>query len=278
MRSLHWWGLPMALLALLCCPGCSEDAFQVNMWPEQLVVKPNGSLEINCSTNCLQPDKGGLETPLTKTLLARQPQWQLYLISNISADTELYCYFTCAGKQLSKGANVSVYHPPKLVMLKLQPTWVAMGRPFTMECRVPAVAPLESLTLTLLRGREPLHNQTFSRATSAPQEATATLSITAGREDDQHNFSCQAELDLRAQGGGVFRSFSEPQVLQVYEPLQDNQMVIIIAVMSVLLFLFVMSVLLCFVFGQHWRQKRTGAYQVRAAWRRLPRAYRTQQA
>lgn len=57
--------------------------------------------------------------------------------------------------------------------------------------------------------------------------------------------------------------------LPLAEPIADNQLVILLAAVSVLLFLFVSAVLLCFVFGQHWRQQRTGAYGVQAAWRGL---------
>ncbi|XP_077019689.1 intercellular adhesion molecule 2 [Tamandua tetradactyla] len=278
MPPFSCWGLPAALLALLCCPGAGENAFEVHMWPEKLAVERRGSWEVNCSTSCAHPEAGGLETSLTKTLLDQRPQWKQYLVSNISQDTVLFCSFTCSGKQLSTMLNISVYQPPKQVILKLKPAWVAAGKSFTIECRVPAVAPLESLTLTLLRGKETLYNETFGGAAPAPQEATATLSTTAHKEDSHSNFSCQAELDLRSRGGGIFRSASEPQILEVYEPMQDNQLVIIVTVVSVLLFLFVTSVLLCFVFGQHWRQKRTGAYGVRAAWRRRPQAYRAQSA
>lgn len=49
------------------------------------------------------------------------------------------------------------------------------------------------------------------------------------------------------------------------EPRPDNQMVVIISVVSVLLFLFVTSILLCFVLGQHWRQRRMGTYGVQGA-------------
>lgn len=66
----------------------------------------------------------------------------------------------------------------------------------------------------------------------------------------------------------------KPHLLPLPEPLQDNQLVILISAVSVLLFLFVASVLLCFVFGQHWRQQRTGAYGVQAAWRSLRWPYR----
>lgn len=106
--------------------------------------------------------------------------------------------------------------PPTQVLLKLQPTWVAVGRPFTIKCHVPAVKPLESLTLMLLRGQEVLHNQTFWGTTDGTQGATATHNITAHREDGLHSFSCQAILDLRSLGGNIIHNVSEPQMLKVY--------------------------------------------------------------
>ncbi|XP_017738357.1 PREDICTED: intercellular adhesion molecule 2 isoform X5 [Rhinopithecus bieti] len=171
-------------------------------------------------------------------------------------------------------ALVCCSEPPKQVFLTLQPTWVAVGKSFTIECRVPAVEPLDRLTLFLLRGNETLHSQTFGKAAPALQEATATFSSTAHREDGHHNFSCLAELNLTSRGGDVFQKHSAPKMLEIYEPVPDSQMVIIVLVVSVLLFLFVTSVLLCFIFSQHWRQRRTGTYGVRAAWRRLPQAFR----
>uniref|UniRef100_A0A8D2AGA7 Intercellular adhesion molecule 2 n=1 Tax=Sciurus vulgaris TaxID=55149 RepID=A0A8D2AGA7_SCIVU len=278
MSSLSRWGLHAALLALLCCSESGEVAFEVYTWPERLVVESRGSGMVNCSTNCAQPESGGLETNLEKTLLEDQPQWKSYLISNVSQDMVLICYFNCAGKQQTKSLNISVYQLPKQVTLKLQPMWVTLGKPFTIECRVPTVEPIESLTLTLLRGKETLHSQTFTGGAPAPQEARVALNSTANKEDGLLNFSCQAELDLRARGGSVFRSISENQVLEVYEPTLNNQTIIIFPVVSVLLFLFVTSVLLCFIFGQHWRQRRTGTYGVRAAWKRLPQVFRAQPA
>ncbi|VTJ89128.1 Hypothetical predicted protein [Marmota monax] len=276
MSSLSRWGLHAALLALLCCSESGEAAFEVHIWPERLVVENGGSRTVNCSTSCANPDTGGLETTLEKTLLEDQPRWKSFWISNVSWDAVLFCYFTCAGEQQSKSLNVSMYQFPKQIILQLQPVWVTLGKPFTIECRVSAVKPLESLTLTLLRGKETLHSQTFSGGATDPQEARVTFNSTASKEDGLLNFSCQAELDLRSRGGDILRNISENKVLQVYEPPPENQMVIIVTVVSVLLFLFVMSVLLCFVFGQHWRQRRMGTYGVRAAWRRLPQVFRVQ--
>nr|XP_027802015.1 intercellular adhesion molecule 2 isoform X1 [Marmota flaviventris]XP_027802017.1 intercellular adhesion molecule 2 isoform X1 [Marmota flaviventris] len=276
MSSLGRWGLHAALLALLCCSESGEAAFEVHIWPERLVVENGGSRTVNCSTSCANPDTGGLETTLEKTLLEDQPRWKSFWISNVSWDSVLFCYFTCAGEQQSKSLNVSMYQFPQQIILQLQPVWVTLGKPFTIECRVSAVKPLESLTLTLLRGKETLHSQTFNGGATDPQEARVTFNSTASKEDGLLNFSCQAELDLRSRGGDILRNISENKVLQVYEPPPENQMVIIVTVVSVLLFLFVMSVLLCFVFGQHWRQRRMGTYGVRAAWRRLPQVFRVQ--
>ncbi|XP_005402233.1 PREDICTED: intercellular adhesion molecule 2 [Chinchilla lanigera] len=278
MPSLGCWGLPAALLTLLCCSGPAEMTFEVDIWPEKLAVETVGSRRVNCSTSCAQPDSGGLETFLTKQLVDQQPQWQQYLVSNISQDTVLICYFSCAGMTRSKSLNVSVYQPPKQVTLKLQPTRVAMGTAFTAECRVAAVKPLSSLTLSLFRGQETLHNQTFAGAAAAAQEVTTIFNSTAQEGGGPLTFSCQAELDLRSQGGDIIRSVSEPQILQVYEPVQDKQMVIIVTVVSVLLFLFVTSILLCFVISQHQRHRHRGSYGVLAAWQRLPRAFRMQSA
>ncbi|XP_020012050.2 intercellular adhesion molecule 2 isoform X2 [Castor canadensis] len=274
MLSFGCWGLPAALLTLLCCPGSGEVMFEVHMWPERLAVEITGSLEVNCSTSCPNPDTGGLETSLNKILLEQHPQWRRFLISNVTQDSILSCHFTCSEKQKSRNLNVTVYQLPTQVVLKLQPTRVVVGKPFTIECSVPAVKPLQSLTLTLFHGKETLQKQTFREAAPVLQEATVTFNSTAHREDGLLNFSCQAELDLRAHGGRIFHSMSEPQILEIYEPVQDNQMLIVITAVSVLLFLFVTSILLCFIFGQHLHQRRTGTYGVLAAWRRLPRAFR----
>lgn len=100
--------------------------------------------------------------------------------------------------------------------MTVQPTWVIVGDSFTIECRVPAVAPLEKLTLTLLHGNESLHRQTFEGATAALQEAMTTYNRTAHREDGRYNFSCQAELDLLSRGGNIIRMTSKSQGLEIY--------------------------------------------------------------
>ena len=105
--------------------------------------------------------------------------------------------------------------PPKQVLLTLWPNSVAIGTLFTIECRVPAVAPLEGLTVTLLRGTEILYNQTIVGTAPSPQDALVSHNITAHREDGHHNFSSEAQMDLRSRGGGLVHRVLDPQRLEV---------------------------------------------------------------
>lgn len=275
MSSFACWNLSLTLLVLFCSPGSGEKAFEVYIRSEKQIVQATEAWKVNCSTSCAAPEIGGLETPTNKLMLEEDPhgKWKVFLVSNATVDTVLLCHFTCSGEQQADSFNIRVYEPPAQVTLKLQPPRVFMGEAFTIECKVPSVKPLESLTLSLLCGRETLKNQTFGGAETVPEEVIAIFNSTALKKDGL-NFSCQAELDLRPHGGSLYRRISEYQSLEVYEIRQDNQMAIIIVVVSILLFLFVTSVLLCFILGQHWHRRRTGTYGVLAAWRRLPRALR----
>uniref|UniRef100_A0AC11BT68 Uncharacterized protein n=1 Tax=Ovis aries TaxID=9940 RepID=A0AC11BT68_SHEEP len=254
MSPFGGWGMLTAFLVLLCCRGSGVKAFQ---GPEHLMVGSGEFQLINCTASCTDPKKLVLETHLNKTLLESQAQWKLFKVANISKDEKLLCSFTCGGRQETKVFNITVFYPPKQVLLTLWPTSVAAGTLFTIECRVPAVAPLEGLTVTLLRGTEILYNHTFVGTAPSPQDAMVSHNTTAHREDGHHNFSCEAQMDLRSHGGGVVHRVSDPQRLEVKEPEPNTQMVIIIAVLIVLLLVFVTFVFLCFVFSQKWHRGRT---------------------
>uniref|UniRef100_A0A8C6FUG3 Intercellular adhesion molecule 2 n=1 Tax=Moschus moschiferus TaxID=68415 RepID=A0A8C6FUG3_MOSMO len=266
-------GTLAAFLSLLCCQGSGEKAFE---GPEHLMVGSGEFQVINCTASCTDPTTLALETALNKTLLENQVQWKLFKVYNISKDEELLCSFTCDGRQETKVFNITVFYPPKQVLLTLSPTSVAVGTLFTIECRVPAVAPLGGLTVTLLRGTKILYNQTIVGTAPSPQDAVVTHNTTAHREDAHHNFLCEAQMDLRSRGGGLVHRVSDPQRLEVKEPVPNSQMVIIIAIVVVLLLLFVTFVLLCFVFSQKWHRGRTGHYSVYATWRRLKGSHRAQ--
>ncbi|XP_004693400.1 PREDICTED: intercellular adhesion molecule 2 [Condylura cristata] len=212
MRLLVVW----ALLALIPCPGATEEPFEVSIWPDQALVKSGQSLVVNCSTTCPDPGPSGIETILKKSQVGRGPQWKEFLLEDVTENSILQCFSSCAGIQKDASLGITVYEPPEQVLLELQPAWVAVGEAFTLKCRVPAVAPLENLTLTLLQGSQERHGKNVSLAV-ATQRAEVTVSVRAQREDDRGSFSCRAELDLRSLGGELFRGSSAVRLLRTFE-------------------------------------------------------------
>lgn len=102
------------------------------------------------------------------------------------------------------------------MILDVQPEWVAMDEVVTVKCRVPSVAPLQSLTLTLLQGEQELHRKDFMSFSVASQRAEVSVSVLAQREKDRCNFSCHAELDLSPQGGELFHGSSATKELRIF--------------------------------------------------------------
>ncbi|XP_053748873.1 intercellular adhesion molecule 2 isoform X2 [Panthera pardus] len=212
-----------ALLALNPGPGATEEIFEVSVWPDQALVKLGQSLMINCSTTCPDPGPSGIETYLKKTQVDKGPQWKEFLLEDVTENSVLQCFFSCAGIQKDTSLDITVYQPPEQVILELQPAWVAMDEAFTVKCHVPSVAPLENLTLTLLQGNQELHRKDFMNLAVASQRAEITINVKAQREDDRCNFSCRAELDLSSHGGGLFHSSSAIKVLRIFEFSQSPQ-------------------------------------------------------
>ncbi|XP_015984828.2 intercellular adhesion molecule 5 [Rousettus aegyptiacus] len=212
-----------ALLALIPCPGATDELFEVSVWPDQALVKFGDSLMVNCSTTCPDPGPSGIETFLKKTQVGKGPQWKEFLLEDVTENSVLQCFFSCAGIQKDTSLDITMYQPPEQVILELQPAWVAVDEVFTVKCHVPSVAPLENLALTLLQGNQELHKKNFTSLAVASQRAEVTISVKAQRENDRCNFSCHAELDLSSHGGELFHSSSAIRVLRSFEFSQHPQ-------------------------------------------------------
>nr|XP_012602961.1 intercellular adhesion molecule 5 [Microcebus murinus]XP_012602962.1 intercellular adhesion molecule 5 [Microcebus murinus] len=206
-----------ALMVLIPCPGATEELFEVSVWPNQALVEYGQSLVVNCSTTCPEPGPSGIETFLKKTQVGKGPQWKEFLLEDVTKNSVLQCFFSCAGIQKDISLGITVYEPPKEVILELQPAWVAVDEAFTVTCHVPSVAPLENLTLTLLQGNQELYRKNFVSLAVTSQRAEVTISVRAQRENDGGNFSCRAELDLSSQGGSLFQGSSLIKVLRIFE-------------------------------------------------------------
>ncbi|XP_024206316.1 intercellular adhesion molecule 1 [Pan troglodytes] len=206
-----------ALLALILCPGVPEELFEVSIWPSQALVEFGQSLVVNCSTTCPDPGPSGIETFLKKTQVGKGPQWKEFLLEDVTENSILQCFFSCAGIQKDTSLGITVYQPPEQVILELQPAWVAVDEAFTVKCHVPSVAPLESLTLALLQGNQELHRKNFTRLVVASQRAEVIISVRAQKENDRCNSSCHAELDLSLQGGRLFQGSSPIRIVRIFE-------------------------------------------------------------
>ncbi|XP_066222313.1 intercellular adhesion molecule 1-like [Saccopteryx leptura] len=206
-----------ALLALISSPGATEGPFEVYVQPDKALVKFGQSLMVNCSTTCPDPGPSGIETFLKRTQVGKGPQWKEFLLEDVTEDSVLQCFFSCAGVQKDTSLGITMYQPPEQVILELQPAWVALDEVFTVKCHVPRVAPLEKLTLILLQGDQELHRKNFMSLAVASQRAEVIINVKAQREDKRCNFSCHAELDLSSHGGEFFRSSSVSKVLRIFE-------------------------------------------------------------
>uniref|UniRef100_A0A8C3WAQ8 Intercellular adhesion molecule 3 n=1 Tax=Catagonus wagneri TaxID=51154 RepID=A0A8C3WAQ8_9CETA len=201
----------------------AEELFEVSVWPDQAFVKYGQSLMVNCSTTCPDPGPSGIETLLKKTRVGKGPQWKEFLLEDVTQNSIVQCFFSCAGIQKDIILGITVYQPPEQVIMELQPAWVAVDEAFLVTCRVPSVTPLEDLTLTLLQDSQELHKKNFRTLSAASQRAEITINAKAQMEDDRCNFSCRAELDLSSRGGGFFHNSSATKVLRIFEFSQSPQ-------------------------------------------------------
>ncbi|XP_036170636.1 intercellular adhesion molecule 3 [Myotis myotis] len=202
---------PLISLLLVCCllpPGAQGQAFRLRVEPQNPVVPAGGSLLVNCSTDCPQPELISLETSLFKEEAGEGLGWKAYWLSNVTSDSEIFCSGICNGSQMSDSSDITVYQFPERVELAPLSPWNPVGKNLTLRCRVAGGAPRAKLSVLLLRGEEVLSQQL------AVGEVTTT--VLASRNDHGANFSCRWELDLRSQGLGLFQNSSVPRQLRTF--------------------------------------------------------------
>ncbi|XP_020850580.1 intercellular adhesion molecule 3 isoform X2 [Phascolarctos cinereus] len=187
-------------------------------WIEPLdpVITPGGNLSVNCSTDCDQPQFIGLETQLVKTQVDNGTRWKVFLLRNITQDSLLYCFANCfENTQMTHSTTVTVIQSPEPVNLEPLPRWILMGQNFSLRCQVWGGKPRQNLTMALFRGPQELSRQAVSEQ-GPGKAAEVTFTATASREDHGVNFSCRAELDLRARGLGLYQKSSAPMELHTF--------------------------------------------------------------
>lgn len=93
----------------LIISGATEELFEVSVWPDQALVKFGDSLMVNCSTTCPDPGPSGIETFLKKTQVGKGPQWKEFLLEDVTENSVLQCFFSCAGIQKDTSLDITMY-------------------------------------------------------------------------------------------------------------------------------------------------------------------------
>ncbi|XP_036604733.1 intercellular adhesion molecule 1-like [Trichosurus vulpecula] len=208
----------LLFLPLLSSSGAQKNPTEPQVWvyPPNPVILSGSSVDMNCSTDCANSPKIGLETRLRKIELSDGTNWKAWRLRNVTWDNSPLCYVNCPGKgQSSTTVNITVYEPPKNLELNLEPSqersslpWIPVGQNITLSCHVAGGRPRENLMVLLLRGTEEISRRPVLDDTL--DTAIVKFRITARREDDEASFSCHAELDLQPRGLKLYQNSSAP--------------------------------------------------------------------
>lgn len=104
---------------------------------------------------------------------------------------------------------------PTQVVLDLVPV-LEVGAAYMLICRIPNVAPIRNLTVTLSKGKEILHMKTFQNY-AAPEASDVVVNhtIIAQQTDHREKIACHSALDLSPEGQ-LFEATSTNQLLNVF--------------------------------------------------------------
>uniref|UniRef100_K7EDT8 Intercellular adhesion molecule 3 n=1 Tax=Ornithorhynchus anatinus TaxID=9258 RepID=K7EDT8_ORNAN len=212
--------------------GAEREPYWADLQPRAALVERGGSLWLNCSTNCPRPKRGGLDTSLRRAGGQRGPRWlSRELVDIREPESRPVCSFQCGWEAVVD--TVGDAGPPERVELTPPPAWVPVGENYTVDCRVPEAVPLENLTVALVQGTRELGRQGFPGKPPDTQNATATFTVLARREDHGTDVSCQAQLDLRRLGLELFRGRSASVRLHTFREHRDSWLLEVGAATSV---------------------------------------------
>uniref|UniRef100_A0A8C8B2W4 Ig-like domain-containing protein n=1 Tax=Otus sunia TaxID=257818 RepID=A0A8C8B2W4_9STRI len=212
---LNPWLLPAGRLAA---------SFELLIEPAVPVVEYGGSVKLMLKTLCTNPKAAGnVETSIRKKVKnVSKEETEVELFNVTEWNPQLVIFYACYGDREKIPTKLIVYRVPESVELEPVPE-LAVNKSHELVCRVNGTAPIQNLTVILWRGDEVLLTKTFEeekRNGSVPVQVTHNL--TAQRQDNGQNVTCQAVLDLTPHGPRSNLT-SNPQTLTVYGKSQNHR-------------------------------------------------------
>uniref|UniRef100_A0A8D1LBP3 Intercellular adhesion molecule N-terminal domain-containing protein n=1 Tax=Sus scrofa TaxID=9823 RepID=A0A8D1LBP3_PIG len=193
-------------------PSETSALFWVLISPEFKAVPPGGSVWLNCSSSCPQPEGSSLHTELRRGETLSGPRWVSYQLLDVRAwSSDVHCFVTCAGETRGATARITAYKQPRSVIL--EPPVLAGGE-YTLRCHVTHVFPVGFLVVTLRRGGQVIYSESLKRFTSLHlANVTLTYALSVRPGDFGQPVTCHARLNL---DGLVVLSSSAPMTLPVF--------------------------------------------------------------
>nr|XP_006009121.1 PREDICTED: vascular cell adhesion protein 1 isoform X1 [Latimeria chalumnae]XP_006009122.1 PREDICTED: vascular cell adhesion protein 1 isoform X1 [Latimeria chalumnae] len=193
---------------------------EVSVYPENPVVEYGATLTLNCTTTCSSIQLLMWETQMDpKPTKENGMRWTHITSENFTKwDATPSCLVNCADggiHQEIKKVNIIVYKFEN-VTIDAVPV-LEVNKPYNLTCRIPAIAPIKNLMVTILRNGVSVSVTTFhntSKAAMAPPPVTYT--ITPRVSDDGVSYTCWAQLNLIFVDFGVLNSFSTV-ILRTYD-------------------------------------------------------------
>ncbi|XP_034290213.1 intercellular adhesion molecule 4 [Pantherophis guttatus] len=193
--------------AFLCCTGFllalsrAQEKDSIALF-RKAVVKFGGFFVLNCTTGNSSNSSCDIQERSSHRYDYRKegPTWKAFTFIAVYWSLNASCVVTCNNEPSSRETIVTVYQPPQKIELDPVPE-MEVGKLYNLTCRVFGVAPIQSLTVTLMKGEEQLLVKTFEDHTYPEAgDVVVNHSIIAQEDDYSKTIICQTSLDLRPRG------------------------------------------------------------------------------
>ncbi|XP_035516609.1 uncharacterized protein LOC118327381 [Morone saxatilis] len=199
----------MGFLSDVCMSSCDENCAEKPVFsPSRLVVMFGDPSSTMCTVCERCTTAFGLEKSIGKnTANETRITWQAENVTEW--EIPLLCYYekymdesNPKFPQCCSKLPVTVYKPPDNVSISFVDHTGPMyeGHPYTLQCTVQDVAPVENLIVTFYRGQTKLGQLQSNTITKEPVTDIFSLNITSSKEDDGVQYWCEAKLELGPEG------------------------------------------------------------------------------